>query len=249
MNTKNNTFLIQKKEKKSNGLVIQGPQYYMALKYHMEEAIKEKNIYKKCTPCPPIAIFSKKYYNEINKLNHNKIYDFCFIGSIHTNKAARQWVIDFAKKYFTCNSIFINTDTDNSDYRNAWKQLGDYDYSHKNVGFFFRPKGQQDNQSKSVQYRIIKENKDYFTKMCQTKFVLCPAGDANWSFRFYEVLMCKSIPIVESWHHTYRTKEEADIKYKYILSKNVEKCIKKNIPYNNYVNKNTIIFENYHLLK
>lgn len=47
--------------------------------------------------------------------------------------------------------------------------------------------------------------------MCQSKFVLCPADDAPWSFRFYEVLMCKSILIVESWHHTYRTKEEANI--------------------------------------
>lgn len=50
--------------------------------------------------CPPIAIFSKKYYNEINKLNHNKIYDFCFIGLINSNYDAIQWVINFAKKIF-----------------------------------------------------------------------------------------------------------------------------------------------------
>ena len=81
--------------------------------------------------------------------------------------------------------------------------------------------------------------------MCQSKFVLCPEGDAPWSFRFYEVLMCKSILIVESWHHTYRTKEEANINYKYILYQ----CIENDINSDDYVNENTKIFENYHLLK
>ncbi len=84
--------------------------------------------------------------------------------------------------------------------------------------------------------------------MYQSKFVLCPAGDAPWSFRFYEVLMCKSIPIVESWHHTYRTKEEANIKYKYILYQDIEN-VKNDINYDDYVFENTKIFENYHLLK
>ena len=44
----------------------------------MEEALVENNLDPAtATWCPPIAIFSKKYYNEINELNHNKIYDFC----------------------------------------------------------------------------------------------------------------------------------------------------------------------------
>ena len=41
--------------------------------------------------------FSRKYYNQICELNHNKIYDFCFIGSINSNYKNRKWVIDFAK--------------------------------------------------------------------------------------------------------------------------------------------------------
>ena len=84
--------------------------------------------------------------------------------------------------------------------------------------------------------------------MSQSKFVLCPAGDSSWSFRFYEVLMCKSIPIVESWHHTYRTEEESTLSYKYILYQNIENN-KNNINYDEYVSENTKIFENYHLLK
>ena len=210
---------------------------YMAFHYHMEEALIEKNLNINLAHWdPPIAIFSKKYYNEMNELNHTKIYDFCFIGSIKDKN--RHWVVDFVKKYFTCNSIFISTDNDP-----GWKSLGIFDYSNTTLGFC--PKYQPDNQSKKVQYRVVKENIPYFEKMCQSKFVLCPAGDAPWSFRFYEVLMCKSIPIVESWHHTYRTKEEASIKYKYVLYQNIN----NDIQYDDYVNENTIIFENNHMLK
>lgn len=213
-------------------------QGYMALKYHMEEAlIENKQNPDIASHCPPITLFSKKYYNEINDLNHEKIHNFCFIGSINSNYKARHWVIDFAKKYFTSDSIFINTDNDQK-----WVSLGDYDYSNENLGF--NPKNEKDSQSKKTQYRIVKENIYYFGKMCQSKFVLCPAGDAPWSFRFYEVLMCKSIPIVESFHHTYRTKEEANIKYKYILHTDIE----KDFSYDDYVNENTTIFSKYHLL-
>jgi hypothetical protein len=116
-------------------------------------------------------------------------------------------------------------------------------YTNKNIISSFCPMSSKPypaNQVKEVQYRIVKENIDYFEKMCQSKFVLCPAGDAPWSFRFYEVLMCKSIPIVESWHHTYRTKEEAQINYKYIIFTDIN----EKINYDDYLNENTIIFEN-----
>jgi len=222
-----------------NNLHLGWCQGYMALQYHMEEALQEKGLDpKEASARPPIALFSKKYYNDMNELNHNKIYDFCFIGSIKSAPRERQWVIDFAKKYFTLNSIFINTDHDPD-----WKLLGEFDQSHKILGFC--PKQCQDSQSKKTQYRIVKENMDYFERMCQSRFVLCPAGDAPWSFRFYEVLMCKSIPIVASWHHTYRTREEANIKYRYVLYQNIENTI---IDEEDYIHENTILFEKYHLL-
>jgi len=215
-----------------------GVQWYMGLKYHFEEALVENNLNPiKATSCPARAVFSRRYYNQINQLNHNKIHDYCFIGSINSCPSRRKWVIDFAKQYFTANSIFVNTDNNPN-----WESLGSFDYSNKNLGFC--PKNAHNNQSKNVQYRVVKENIFYFEKMCQSKFILCPGGDAPWSFRFYETLMCKSIPIVESWHHTYRTKEEANIKYKYVLYNEIE----KKIPYNYYVNENTIIFNVYHLL-
>lgn len=213
-------------------------QGYMGLKYHMEEALIEKNLNPNLAVSnPPSAIFSRSYINSINNLNHDKIYDFCFIGSISSNYKARLWVINFAKKYFTNNSIFIN-----SDCPSTWISLGYFDRTLENI--CQSPRNFKDNQSKEAQYRKINENKFYFETMCKSKFILCPEGDAPWSFRFYEVLMCKSIPIVESWHHTYRTAEEASYNYKYILYNNID----KDINYDNYILENTNIFEKYHVL-
>ena len=104
------------------------------------------------------------------------------------------------KKYFTSNSIF--------------------DYTNNGLGDC--PKEQRGSHTKMVQSRIINDNLFYFEKMCQSKFVLCPVGDAMWSFKFYEILMCNTIPIVESWHHTYRTREESSLDYKYVLLNYIE---------------------------
>ena len=37
----------------------------------------------------------------------------------------------------------------------------------------------------------------YYLTMCHSKFTLCPKGDFNWTYRFFEAIMCKSIPIIE----------------------------------------------------
>jgi len=215
-----------------------GNTWYAGLQYHMEKALGEKNLNKQdANGCPPFALFSHKYYNKINDLNHDKIHDFCFMGSINSCYERRKWVKKFVKKYFTQNSIFINTDNPHD-----WRSLGSFDYTKHNLGF--NPKKHANNQSKEAQFRKVHENRFYFEAMCQSKFVLCPGGDEPWSFRFYETLMCKSIPIVESWHHTYRTREEAGVKYKYCLNSDFT----PHIPYDTFVAKNTKKFEKFHML-
>lgn len=34
--------------------------------------------------------------------------------------------------------------------------------------------------------------------MCKSKFTLTPTGDCPWSYRFFEAIMCMSIPVVET---------------------------------------------------
>ncbi|MDF9795218.1 hypothetical protein OKW21_000481 [Catalinimonas alkaloidigena] len=37
----------------------------------------------------------------------------------------------------------------------------------------------------------------YYQLLCNSKFTLCPRGKFLWTYRFYEAIMCKSIPIVD----------------------------------------------------
>jgi len=215
-------------------------QGYDGLKYHMDEAYVEKNIDKAGNSCPKYAIFSQSYFNSIRGLNDTKLYDYCFIGSIDTSAENRQWVIDFAKQNFSNKSVFVVTDA----MYVPWKSIGDFDISHRHLGFV--PKRQIEPHVKSTQYRVVAENLFYFQTMRQSKYVLCPAGDTSWSFRFYETLMCGSLPVVDSWHHTYRTVEESKIPYKYILRSEIDKL--STIDYDDMVRQNTELFKQYHLL-
>jgi hypothetical protein len=49
--------------------------------------------------------------------------------------------------------------------------------------------------------RIINKahiDKSYYESLAKSQFVLCPRGDFLWSYRFFEAIICHSIPIVES---------------------------------------------------
>jgi len=225
-----------------------GPmQHYNCLKYHYEEAIEEieQNVqtFKQLTSInPPVAKFSRSYYQSILNLNPDgeKIYDFCFIGSIESNHTTRQWVIDFAKEHFTIDSVFVCTDPEH-------QSLGPFDKTNDPLfKGWYNPKRNHDNGSKQVQYRVVSENEMYFKTMSQSKYILCPAGDSSWSFRFYETLMCKSTPIVESWHHTYRTVEESKIGYRYINASLFKNSTNTN--YNQIVLSNTKLFEKHNII-
>lgn len=219
----------------SNDLEI-GCDYYANLLYLYEDAVKEINRPAlNATIGPPYAIFPKNYYQEIKNLDKTKKLDYCFMGDLRTSDERKEWVINFVKKYFTDNSIFINTGADHT-----WEKLGIFDLTGQNLGFAVR--NNQDTQSRETQYRIVKENLFYFTTMCNSKFTLCPRGDCPWSFRFYEAIMCESIPIVKSWHYTYRTRQESRINYKYILSEDTHIYDEDILLHNNK------IFKKYHLL-
>ena len=41
-------------------------------------------------------------------------------------------------------------------------------------------------------------DKKYYDILCSSKFTLTPTGDCPWSYRFFEAIMCFSIPILEN---------------------------------------------------
>jgi hypothetical protein len=43
----------------------------------------------------------------------------------------------------------------------------------------------------------------YFKNMARSKFTLCPNGDFTWTYRFFEAIIFKSIPIIEDYTYHY----------------------------------------------
>lgn len=83
----------------------------------------------------------------------------------------------------------------------------------------------------------------YFQQLANSKFTLCPAGDNFWSMRFYEALMCKSIPIVHTPEETYRSNAESELDYRYYLSTDAH------IYREDWVAHNYELFLRYHTLE
>lgn len=58
--------------------------------------------------------------------------------------------------------------------------------------------------------------------------------------------MCGSIPVVESWHHTYRNEAESSLNYRFILASEFRELDEET--YKKWVAENTDIFHKYHML-
>ena len=209
---------------------------------HYKKSFEEKKINIGNIIDHKYALYPKEYYKKVENFSKKKIYDFIFIGAFSFSIKElqkygfqnRSWTIEFAKKFFTKNSIFVNT-TKNKSLDTNWKVLGVYDYTFKDNNFI-TPKYLQDKDK-----ALFDEN--YYKKMCNSKFCLCPAGDCMYSMRFYEALMCKCIPIVDKVEETYRTFEESKIGYKYYLSSNTSFIYRKDWAEHNYK-----LFLKYHTL-
>ena len=58
---------------------------------------------------------------------------------------------------------------------------------------------------------------DYYKNLGNTKFGLCPVGDYNWSYRFFETIMCGAIPVLgddenDIYSHNYKFYRDSDVK-------------------------------------
>ncbi|MEM9005270.1 MAG: exostosin family protein [Cyanobacteria bacterium P01_F01_bin.86] len=174
---------------------------------HKEEGLKVPQInHPTGIFLPLISCYPQSYVERISSLNQKKKFDYNFQGVLfdETVYAKRKWILDFAKQKFTDASYFCITDA-----QQDYQALGSYDYTLDNLGQRFIPR-------RSQAKAFFDEN--YYRVMCQSKFTLCPAGDAPWSIRFSECILCKSIPIVKLPKHTGRTRFERKIGYKYYLS-------------------------------
>ncbi len=199
------------------------------------EAYEELNCWSEERPINyDYALYPKRFYKAVELYSEDKVYDYCFIGGFKTDEKTvkgRVWILDFIKNNMNEKSYLQFTDKKT---KHRYKPLGDYDFTLKASGFV--PKEHPRNERN-------KFDENYFRTMKRSKFALCPAGDLNYSMRFYEALMCKSIPIVNSANETFRSEAESELDYKYYLTTD-------SIQYReDWVEHNYNLFLKYHTLE
>lgn len=156
-----------------------------------------------------ILLYPRSYLNQVDELRADKLYDYNFVGSLFEPRTfeSRKWIIDFAKVNFTDYSYYCITDP-----IKGYQTIGNFDYSLEQAGKRFVPK------ETSRNFRRLYFDMNFFRIMKQSRFTLCPSGDAPWSMRFFEAIMCKSIPILERPLHSGRNRKERNIGYRYYLT-------------------------------
>ena len=156
------------------------------------------------------AIYPMRLVNEVREMDHNKTVDFFFQGGYLTDsptEARRAWVVEYARENFTTNSYLQFTDEKS---KSELEPVGPFDYTREGSGYV--PK------EHPIEERVSVTDTDYFSGMTKAKFCLCPAGDEEYSMRFYEAIMSGCIPVVRSCDETYRTSEEWAVPYRYYLT-------------------------------
>lgn len=114
------------------------------------------------------------HYNGCNYINDTKypiifpLYLKNYISELNKTKS-----IDYN---------FIGTITD--------KRNWIYKYKNNNSIIKESSKGRDPKQKYNI-------DSEYYSVLSKSKFTLAPTGDCPWSYRFFEAIMCMSIPVVE----------------------------------------------------
>jgi|WetSurMetagenome_2_1015567.scaffolds.fasta_scaffold26931_3 hypothetical protein len=151
------------------------------------------------------ALFPRRFYLPIQSFDHAKQYDFCFVGAFRIDReteSRRIWLLDFIRRNFSERSYLQFTDQKT---KAGHAPMGEFDMTLLRSGMV--PK-----ELPMEQRHAFDEH--YYQVMCRSEFTLCPAGDRPWSMRFYEALMCRSIPILQRRTH-HRSVRELLRDYRY----------------------------------
>lgn len=193
------------------------------------------------------TVWPRSYFEKIQKIKSevDKSIDYIFIGNMNAGVCSfdsgrrsrsqrvynnRRWILDFIKERFNENSFLEFSDSytklmyANSDrFENIPDDKG-FDYtvkpwrSSKTNKHFKKAFVPRENQIPDGEVYF---DEDYYKKMCQAKFCLCPGGDSPWSFRFYESLMCGCLPVINSSEEGIRVWTEQKVGYKYYFAREI----------------------------
>lgn len=161
-------------------------------------------------PCPEIdervaptkLLFPRSFVDAVNEMPGEKVHDYCFMGSVYRPELHRhrEWILDFAKHRFTDRS-YLHLSEGHGEHTS----LGSFDHTGDDRDVFV-PKEVPESQRAFF-------NPGYFQVLRSSQFTLCPAGDLPWSLRFFETVMCRSIPVISAAEHAGRNDLERAIGY------------------------------------
>ncbi|KAJ8612225.1 hypothetical protein CTAYLR_002927 [Chrysophaeum taylorii] len=192
------------------------------------------------------TLFPESWVEKTRGLRTTKVYDFFFVGGLRNDKATelmRTWVLDFVRAHFARNSYLAFTDAAT---RTEHIPLGVFDKTLDTAGWnpkqsnpptqiaaamdsleraawldwlqsLPRPSSQWPSFVDAVRSRYVVFDEVYFSRLCASRFTLAPAGDGPWSRRFFEAMLCCSIPIVQRHEHAGRTDDELALPYFYYV--------------------------------
>lgn len=166
-----------------------------------EEAIECPAIDERVAPTT--LLYPRSFVDAVNAMPGDKRHDYCFLGSLYRDETFkyRDWILHFAKERFTDRSYLLLSEAPPEHVR-----LGSFDHTGETEAVFV-PKEAPWGRERAF------FNPLYFEALRRSEFTLCPAGDRPWSMRFFEAIMCRSIPIVSDLRHVGRNESERSIGY------------------------------------
>jgi hypothetical protein len=152
---------------------------------------------------PVSLLYPRSFVEAVNEMPGDKLHDYCFMGTLYRPETFRHraWILDFARRRFTDASYLLLSESPPEHTR-----LGSFDHTGETEGVFV-PKEAPWGEERAY------FNPAYFQALRSSQFALCPAGDRPWSMRFFEAVMCRSIPIVSDLRHVGRNEVERSIGY------------------------------------
>jgi hypothetical protein len=181
------------------------PRAFLLLRQAYEEEGRElPAIDERVTQVP--LVFPRSYVEAVEAMPSTKVHDYSFMGTLYRPEIFehRRWVLDFARQRFTERSYLLLSDGEGEH-----EALGPFDHTGDTSKVFI---------PKEVPFEDRAHfNPAYFEVLRRTELALCPAGDQPWSMRFFEAIMCRSIPVVSDALHTGRHQVERDLGYHYFL--------------------------------
>jgi hypothetical protein len=156
---------------------------------------------------PVALLYPRSFVEAVDAMPGEKVHDYCFMGSLYRSETFehRDWILDFAKRRFTDRSYLLLSEAPPEHIT-----LGSFDHTGDMAPVFVPKEAPWGRERAHF-------NPPFFQALRSSQFALCPAGDAPWSMRFFEAIMCRSIPVVSDVSHGWRNSRERSIGYQVLL--------------------------------